>query len=85
MPQCLFVFSASFSQKGFPTDMTLDALITYFETHGKVLQVFMRRFPSTKQFKGSVFVTFGSNEELKAFLELSELKYHDQVLQRETQ
>ena len=45
----------------------------------------MRRFPSTKQFKGSVFVTFGSNEELKTFLELAEIKYGDQVLQRETQ
>jgi hypothetical protein len=60
-------------------------LISFFETHGKVLQVFMRRFPSTKQFKGSVFVTFGSNEELKAFLDTAEIKYQDQVLQRETQ
>lgn len=71
--------------KGFPTDMTLDALITYFEAYGKILQVFMRRFPSTKQFKGSVFVTFDTNEDMKKFLELSELKYHEQALQRETQ
>jgi len=71
--------------KGFPTDLNLDTLISFFETYGKVLQVFMRRFPSTKQFKGSVFVTFGSNEELKAFLDTAEIKYQDQVLQRETQ
>lgn len=72
-------------KKGFPTDLNLDTLISFFETYGKVLQVYMRRFPSTKQFKGSVFVTFSTNEELKAFLELAEIKHGEQVLQRETQ
>lgn len=71
--------------KGFPTTLSLDELIAYFETHGKVLQVFMRRFPSTKQFKGSVFVTFGTADEMKTFLDQAEVKYHDQVLTRESQ
>jgi lupus La protein len=71
--------------KGFPETLSLDELISYFEGHGKVLQVFMRRFPSTKKFKGSVFVTFDSNEEVKKFLELDEVKYHEEVLVRESQ
>lgn len=71
--------------KGFPESMNLDELITFFEQHGKVLQVFMRRIPMTKAFKGSVFVTFDSSEESTKFMELSELKHNDQVLERETQ
>jgi len=71
--------------KGFPDKMSLDDLQNFFETYGKVLQVFMRRFPATKQFKGSVFVTFSSNEEAQKFLELPEVKHEETVLERETQ
>ena len=35
--------------------------------------------------KGSVFVTFDTNEEMKKFLELAELKHGDAVLLRESQ
>jgi len=45
----------------------------------------MRRFPTTKQFKGSVFVTFETNEQMKSFMSLEEVKHQDQVLARETQ
>lgn len=71
--------------KGFPETATLDELIAYFETHGKVLQVFMRRTPATKLFKGSVFCTFGSDEEAAKFLAQEEVKYGETVLQRESQ
>lgn len=71
--------------KGFPEKITLDDLQSFFEAHGKVLQVFMRRFPATKQFKGSVFVTFSSNEETQKFMDLPEVKYEETVLERETQ
>ncbi len=65
--------------------MSLDDLQAFFETHGKVLQVFMRRFPATKQFKGSVFVTFSNSEETQKFIDLPEIKYEETVLERETQ
>ena len=71
--------------KGFPETACLDELIAFFEPFGKVLQVFMRRTPATKVFKGSVFCTFGSDEEAKKFLELEEVKYLDAVLAREAQ
>ena len=31
--------------------MVLDELYSFFEKYGKVFQIFMRRFPATKQFK----------------------------------
>lgn len=71
--------------KGFPEAMTLDELFTFFESHGTILQIFMRRAPMTKLFKGSVFVTFKTNEETKTFMELAELKNGETVLERETQ
>ena len=45
------VFSSIIYQKGFPQTMTLDELYVFFEKYGKVLQIFMRRFPATRQFK----------------------------------
>lgn len=71
--------------KGFPTTMVLDDFYPFFEKHGKVLQVFMRRFPTTKQFKGSVFVTFETSEQSKTFLEQLSPKYNDADLILESQ
>lgn len=71
--------------KGFDDNLSLDDLFAFFEPFGKVLQVFMRRFPLTKQFKGSAFVTFSTQEETKSFMELAELKHGESVLERETQ
>ena len=71
--------------KGFPATLTLDDLLTFFEPFGKVLQIFMRRIPLSKTFKGSVFVTFNTHEEVKAFMELAEVKHEETVLERETQ
>jgi len=90
LPENLSEFETSLKQntvyaKGFPSTMLLDQLYAFFEQHGKVLQIFMRRFPTTKQFKGSVFVTFETNEQMKKFLELPEVKYEDTVLNRESQ
>jgi RNA recognition motif-containing protein len=65
--------------------MSLDELYSFFETYGKVLQIFMRRFPTTRQFKGSVFVTFDKQEEMQSFLELKDLKYQDTPLIIESQ
>lgn len=71
--------------KGFPETLSLDDLMSFFEAHGTILQVFMRRFPLTKKFKGSVFVTFSTTEETTKFMELAEVKYEESVLERETQ
>jgi lupus La protein len=71
--------------KGFPEKMSLDDLQTWFEQYGKVLQVFMRRYPATKQFKGSVFVTFDNSEQVKKFMDLESVKYEETVLERESQ
>jgi len=90
LPENLSEFETSLKQntvyvKGFPATMTLDELIAYFEKYGKVLQVFMRRFPASKQFKGSVFVTFGTHDEMKKLLDLEELKHDDLTLIKESQ
>lgn len=71
--------------KGFPETLTLDELIAFFEQYGKVSKIFMRRFPTTKAFKGKVFVTFSTAEEVKAMLDVQELKYNDTKLETETQ
>jgi RNA recognition motif-containing protein len=71
--------------KGFSSTTSLDDMYAFFEPYGKVLQIFMRRFPTTKQFKGSVFVTFETNEQMKSFMALEEVKSQDVVLIRETQ
>lgn len=90
LPEDLGEFETNLKQntvyvKGFPNTITLDQLYEFFEKHGKILQIFMRRFPATKQFKGSVFVTFDTAELMKTFLALEEIKYEDQVLNRESQ
>jgi len=90
LPENLSEFETNLKQntvyvKGFPGTLSLDDLYAFFEPHGKVLQIFMRRFPGTKQFKGSVFATFETNDQMKAFLELAELKYKDELLLKESQ
>lgn len=90
LPENLGEFETQLKQntvyvKGFPGNITLDELYGYFEQHGKVLQIFMRRFPATRQFKGSVFATFETNEQMKEFLEKDEVKYEDSVLSTESQ
>ena len=64
---------------------TLDELYAFFEQHGKILQIFMRRLPASRQFKGSVFVTFSNSDEMNKFLELSEIKHGEEVLSKESQ
>lgn len=90
LPENLGEFETNLKQntvyvKGFPSTLSLDDLITFFEKYGKILQVFMRRFPTTKQFKGSVFVTFETNEQMKAFLSGEKPKYQEETLIVESQ
>ncbi|RNA41342.1 lupus La [Brachionus plicatilis] len=90
LPENLSEFETNIKQntvyaKGFDSQMTLDDLFSFFEEHGKILHIFMRRFPATKEFKGSVFVTFETNEQMRKFLDLEEVKYKDTVISRELQ
>lgn len=90
LPENLSEFETNLKQntvyvKGFSSEMSLDDLYSFFDQHGKVLQIFMKRFPATRQFKGSVFVTFETNEQMKKFMDLEEIKHNDQVLSKELQ
>lgn len=53
--------------KLFPPETTLDELMAFFETFGPVESIFMRK-DANKDFKGSVFTTFKSKDDLDKFL-----------------
>jgi lupus La protein len=64
--------------KGFPEDITIDALLEFFSKYGKVENCLMRRTKGDNRvFKGSVFVTYPSREICKAIIESDSLKYGD--------
>jgi len=69
--------------KGFEVDMTLDTLQEFFEPMGSE-SVYMKRVPLSKQFKGSVFVTFKTQKEADDFMNQTETKYKDTVLTKMT-
>ncbi|CAN7944137.1 unnamed protein product, partial [Ixodes hexagonus] len=68
--------------KGFPTTATIDDLLEFFGQFGRCLNVFMRRLPSTRKFKGSVFATFDKEEDAKRFVSQEGLKYNELELTR---
>merc|ERR1711970_568029 len=65
--------------KGFAVDETLDALQDYFDAYS-LESVFMRRVPLSKQFKGSVFVTFKTQQNCDDFMNETETKYKEETL-----
>jgi len=69
--------------KGFGVDETLDDLQDFFDAWG-FESVYQRRVPLSKQFKGSVFVTFNSQEAADKFMKEPETKYKDTVLVKMT-
>lgn len=68
--------------KGFPETTTMDDLLQFFSQYGRCLNVYMRRIPTSRKFKGSVFATFASKEEADAFLALEGLKFNELELTR---
>jgi lupus La protein len=54
--------------KGFPKDSTLDDLLKFFKEHEEAENVIMRRYlerqTKKRHFKGSVFVTFKTKEQV---------------------
>lgn len=69
--------------KGFGAEESLDDLQTFFDTWG-FESVYQRRVPLSKQFKGSVFVTFKTQEGADKFMKEPETKYKETVLTKMT-
>lgn len=64
LPESHETLVSSVYVKGFSKETTLDQLESFFAgVSEKVQAIRMRRFPDTKDFKGSVFVEVGSAEE----------------------
>jgi lupus La protein len=68
--------------KGFPEtdDITLDKLLLFFGKYGSTDNIKMKQHFKTKDFNGSVFVIFPSEEEAREFVQNSEqtpIKYDD--------
>ncbi|XP_064389374.1 la protein homolog [Halichondria panicea] len=72
--------------KGFPENVTLDQLQTFFEGFGKVEHIQMRRFGADdgRKFKGSVFVEFGSKSIADSFLATQNVQFHSSDLTKES-
>lgn len=68
--------------KGFPPTATIDELLEFFGQFGQCINVFMRRYPKTHKFKGSVFATFATKEEADAFLAKEDVKFNELELTR---
>lgn len=73
------VLSKSAYVKGFPADSSLDDLLKFFAP-SKAVAVRMRRFPKSKDFKGSVFVEFSAEEACKEYLKAPLTTFKDQPL-----
>lgn len=69
--------------KGFPKTASMDELLEYAATLGDktVIKVTPRRF-KTKEFKGSLYLTFNTKEQAENFLKQESVKYNDVELER---
>jgi len=68
--------------KEFPADSNLDDLMEFFENYGNIDNLQMRReFHKKSIFKGSVFVTFQNKDDADKFVNESETKYKEKILE----
>ena len=65
-----FVFASPFAK-----DATIEALLEYFKTVGNAQSIRLRRHTTSKDFRGSIFVEFATEEEAKAIAERDDLEY----------
>ncbi|KAK3600424.1 hypothetical protein CHS0354_023632 [Potamilus streckersoni] len=65
--------------KPFPLDVTLDRLMEFFEGHGNVEGLLMRK-DMKKKFKGSVFITFKNKEDADKLVNAESVKFEDTEL-----
>ncbi|XP_017120933.1 la protein homolog [Drosophila elegans] len=75
--------------KGFPLDSPMSELLDFAANHEKVVNLTMRKHydkpTKSYKFKGSIFLTFETKEQAKAFIELEKLAYNDRELLRKWQ
>jgi len=69
--------------KGFPETETLDSLQDFFDPYG-FESVYMMRVKLSKQFKGSIFVTFKTQELADKFMNEASTKFNDTELEKMT-
>lgn len=70
--------------KGFPQELDMQALLEFFKSYPKVVNVVIRKYldkPSkTHKSKGSVFATFTTRDQCAAFLSAENVKFNDAAL-----
>jgi len=64
----------------FAMESTIEALTEFFETVGAVKSIRLRRHMASKDFRGSIFVEFGTVEEAKAISERTDLVFDGATL-----
>lgn len=68
---------------GFPTDYTFSSLHQWCSQYGEIESLSMRKFFKTKEFKGSILVSFKSKSDTDKLMELEVLKCKDRELRKE--
>ncbi|KAH7956305.1 la protein homolog [Rhipicephalus sanguineus] len=68
--------------KGFPLNTCTDELDKFFGQFGQSVDVFMMCHNKTRKFKGSVFATFATKDEVNAFLSRESVKFNELELTR---
>ncbi|XP_030383714.1 la protein homolog [Scaptodrosophila lebanonensis] len=75
--------------KGFPLDSQIADILDYFSVYEKVCNITMRKYldKTTKsyKFKGSIFVTFETLDQAKAFMAKDKVVYKERELLRKWQ
>lgn len=66
--------------KVFPLDASLDDVMSFFETYGPMESIYMRK-DVNKDFKGSVFATFQSKDDMDKFIKAESVKFKDNALE----
>jgi len=83
------VMSRTAYAKGFPLESDMSELIKFFEPYEKVVNITMRKYlhkpTKTHKFKGSVFVTFATVEQAKAFVSKDKIDSQGRNLVRKMQ
>lgn len=69
--------------KPLPFDASLDTLTEFFGTVGKVVTVRMRRHSDSKDFKGSVFVEFDTDETAEKVMAREDIEFEGAILRLE--
>jgi len=70
--------------KGFPKDLSLDALMQWSQQFGSVLDIQMKRSKASHKFNGCAIITFSDKGMADRLVNQSVLKFKDMELNKET-